>query len=205
MFFKIVFLKKFANFTGKHRCQSLLNKVAAPQNYTFIRKRLQLRFFPVNFLNYLRTPILQRIYEQLVLKHHCTILRVPFLTEHLQWLLLTVSAFQPASLLKKRLRQRCLSVNFAKFLRTSFDRTPPYNCFLCLSVNYEKFSDHLFYIAGSGNYLFHVQVSEFQPPDTVKNYFTSAFQAFYIRERSGYLKPFIYLKSLGIICEEVNL
>ena len=26
--------------------------------------------------------------------------------------------------------------------------------------------------------LFHVQVAEFQPADTVKNYFTGAFQAF---------------------------
>ena len=30
-----------------------------------------------------------------------------------------------------------------------------------------------------GNCLFHVQVAEFQPPDTIKTYFTSAFQAFY--------------------------
>ena len=42
--------------------------------------------------------------------------------EHLQRLLLTVSGFQPSTLFKKRLRQRCLSVNFAKFLRTSLDR-----------------------------------------------------------------------------------
>ena len=42
----------------------------------------------------------------------------------------------------------------------------------------------------------------FQPPDTVKNYFTSAFQAFYIRMRSGHSKVFIYLKSLKIICQE---
>ena len=69
------------------------------------------------------------MYERLVLKHQCAFLRTPFLTEHFQWLLLTVSGFQPATLLKKRLRQRCFSVNFAKFL-TFFNRTPPDDCFL---------------------------------------------------------------------------
>ena len=57
----------------------------------------------------------------------------------LQRLLLTVSGLQPAALLKKRLGQRCFSVSFAKFLSTSFVRTPPDDCFLCLSVNFEKF------------------------------------------------------------------
>ena len=63
----------------------------------------------------------------------------PYFTDHLQWLLLTVSGFQPATLSKKRFRQRCFSVNFAKFLRTSFDRTPPDDCFSSLSVNFQKF------------------------------------------------------------------
>ena len=47
-------------------------------------------------------------------------LRTPCFTENLQWLLLKVSSFQPATLLKNRLRQKCFSANFAKFLRTSF-------------------------------------------------------------------------------------
>ena len=55
------------------------------------------------------------------------------------------------------------------------------------------------------NCLLHVQVAEFQPPETVKNYFTSAFQAFYARTRSNHSKVFTYLKSLEIFCEEVNL
>ena len=62
-----------------------------------------------------------------------------FFTEHLQWLLLTVSGLQPVNLLKRRLRQKCFFVNFAKSLRTSFDRMPADDCFLCLSVNFEKF------------------------------------------------------------------
>ena len=50
-----------------------------------------------------------------------------------------------------------------------------------------------------------VQVAEFQPPDTVKSYFTGAFQAFYTGTRSNHWKSFIYLKSLKTVCEEVNL
>ena len=46
----------------------------------------------------------------------------PFFTEHLQWLLLTVSDFQPSTSLKKRLGQRYLSVKFANCLRTSLDK-----------------------------------------------------------------------------------
>ena len=53
-----------------------------------------------------------------------TFLRKPFFTEHLQWLLLIFLCFQPATLLKKRLQHRFFSVNFAKFLRLSFGRTP---------------------------------------------------------------------------------
>ena len=56
-----------------------------------------------------------------------------------------------------------------------------------------------------GKRLFYVQVAEFQPPDTVKNYFTGAFQAFYTRSRSIHSKAFIYLKSQKTVCEGVNL
>ena len=80
-------------------------------------------FFPVKFAKVLRTL--------------CFI-------EHLQWLLLTVSGFQPGTLLKKRLRQRCFSVNFGKYLGTSFERTPPNDCFFCLSVNLKSFQNTSF-------------------------------------------------------------
>ena len=51
------------------------------------------------------------------------------------------SGFQPATLLKNDVsgKERCFSVNFAKFLRASFYRTPSDDCFLCLPVNFEKF------------------------------------------------------------------
>ena len=74
--------------------------------------------------------------------------------------------FPPAALLKKGLQQRRFSVRFAKFLRTSFYKTPPDDCFLCLPVILRSFSDHLFYRAPLGTCLFHAQVAEFPPPDT---------------------------------------
>ena len=128
-------------------------------------------------------------------------LRIPFLTDYLRWLLL-----QPTTLLKKRFPQKCFSANLAKFLRTSFDRALPNDCFLSLSANFKKFSEHLFCRASLRNCLFHVQVAVFQPADTVKNYFTGAYSSIvYKNTRSSHSKAFIYLKSLKIICEEVNL
>ena len=60
--------RNFAKFTGKHLCQSLFfNKAAGPA--TLLKKRLWHRCFPVNFAKFLR---------------------IPFLTEHLWWLLLIV-------------------------------------------------------------------------------------------------------------------
>ena len=181
-------------------CVGVFNKVVGPQ-----KKETPTQVFSCEFCELFRntyfvedlwtagseTPV--RLFENI------------FFTEHLQWLILTVSGFQPATLLKKRLRQRCFSVNFAKFLRISVDRTPPDDCFLCYLRILRSYSDHLFSRAPLGNCLLHVQVAGFQPPDKVKKYFTSAFQAFYTRTRSSNSKAFIYWKSLKMICEEVNL
>ena len=131
----------------------------------------------MNFVNYSKTPILCRG----SMKHRCAFLRTTFFTKHLQWLLLTVSGFQPAALLKKGLQQRRFSVRFAKFLRTSFYKTPPDDCFLCLPVILRSFSDHLFYRAPLGNCLFHVQVAEFQPPDTIKSISQVLFKHFILK------------------------
>ena len=75
--------------------------------------------------------------------------------------------FPPAALLKKGLQQRRFSVRFAKFLRTPFYKTPPDDCFLCLPVILKSFSDDPFFRAPLGHGLFHVQVTEFQPPDKI--------------------------------------
>ena len=117
MFFKIIALESSQSLQ-ESTFVLFFDIVAGPQNCNFIEKRLQYRFSLVKFAKFLRTTCF---------------------TEHLQWLLLTVSGFQSATLLKKRLRKRCLSVNFRKFLRTSFDRAPSDDCSLCLSVNFKKF------------------------------------------------------------------
>ena len=87
----------------------------------------------------------------------------------------------------------------------SFDRTPPDDCFLGLSVNFVAFFRTLLLKSTPEKLLFYVKVAEFQPPDTVKNYFKGAFQAFYKRWRSSHSNEFIYLISLKTVCEEVNL
>ena len=86
----------------------------------------------------------------------------------------------------------------------SFHRTPPDDFFLGISANFDKFFRTLLYFIKN---LWETAslVAEFQPLDTVKNYFTGAFQAFYTRMRSSHSKAFTYLKSLKTICEEVNL
>ena len=55
---KVVF-KNFAKFTGKHLCQSLFfDKVAGLRPATLLKMKIWHRCFPVNFLNFLRTPFL---------------------------------------------------------------------------------------------------------------------------------------------------
>ena len=53
-------LRNFTKFTGRHLCQSIFfNKVAGLRPATSLKKRLWHRCFPVNFDNFLRTPVLQ--------------------------------------------------------------------------------------------------------------------------------------------------
>ena len=53
-------LRNFTKFTGKHLCQSLFfNKVAGLRPVTLFKKTLWHRCFPVNFVKFLGTPILQ--------------------------------------------------------------------------------------------------------------------------------------------------
>ena len=67
-----VALKNFANFTGKHLCQSLfLNKVADLRPATLLKKRLWLRCFRVNFAKFLRTPLLKNTSGRLLLPLQC--------------------------------------------------------------------------------------------------------------------------------------
>ena len=88
--FKKVFLTFFSKFKGKHLRQDLfLNKVAGLRPTTLLKKRLWHRCFSVNFKKFLRTP---------------------FLTAHLQWLLLSHVApaceYNLETFNKKILKQR---------------------------------------------------------------------------------------------------
>ena len=72
-----------------------------------------------------------------------------------------------------------------------------------------SFWEYLFYRAPLWNCLFHLQIAEFQPVNTVKN--SCAFQAFNTRTRSRHSKVLIYLKTLKtiklyvkkLICNEI--
>ena len=123
------------------------------------------------------------------------------LTEHFQWLLLTVPGFQPAALLKKGLQQRHFSVRFAKIFKNIFLQN--ISGWLLLStwpVILRSFSNHLIFRAPLGNSLFYAQVLEFQPPDKIKNISQALFKHLK-RDVASYSEAFIYLKSLKIICE----
>ena len=103
MFFKIILLKKFVNFTGKHLCWSLLWRSSELQVYW---KETLTRFFLLWILW-----IVQKLFcvEDLWTAGSETLVRLfknTFFTEHLQWLFLTISGVQPAGLLKKALQQR---------------------------------------------------------------------------------------------------
>ena len=55
-------------FTGKHfRPATLLRKDSGLRPATLLKKRLWYRYFPVNFVKFLRTPFLQNTSERLLL------------------------------------------------------------------------------------------------------------------------------------------
>ena len=58
-------LKRLIIFHKILQTRPLMNGLEA---CNFIKKRLQLRCFPLNFAKFLRTPILKNIYERLLLR-----------------------------------------------------------------------------------------------------------------------------------------
>ena len=53
-------LRNFTKFIGKHLCQSLIfNKVGGLRPTALLKKRLRHRYFPADFVEFPRTPILQ--------------------------------------------------------------------------------------------------------------------------------------------------
>ena len=66
---KIVALKNFTKFTGKHMCLSLfINKVAGLRPAILLTKTLWYRCFPVNFAKFLSTPFLQNTSGRVLLE-----------------------------------------------------------------------------------------------------------------------------------------
>ena len=123
-------------------CDGVFFDKVAGTRYATLIKRLQHRLFPVKFAKFLRAPCF---------------------TQHLQWLLLQVSGFRSATLLRKRLWKGYFAVNFAKFLRTSFlltDHLRVTASYVYLSI-LRHFSEHFFYIAHRGNCYFMYNLQNF--------------------------------------------
>ena len=91
-----------------------------------------------------------------------TFLRTPCFTEHLQWLLLKVSGFQPATVLIKRLQQRCFVWILQKILRISFLLTEHLRMTTyCVYLWILNFSEHFFYRAPLENCYFMYKLKNF--------------------------------------------
>ena len=100
LFFKIGFLKNFAEFIERHLCQSLfLNKITGLKPAILLKKKLWHRFFGVNFAKFFRTP---------------------FLKEHLRWLLLDYLFF--TNFIEITLWHGCSSVNLLHIFRPPFPK-----------------------------------------------------------------------------------
>ena len=86
-----------------------------------------------------------------------------------------------------------------------FERTPD-DCFLCLSMNFERFPEHFFYRASPGN-CYCMSKLQNSTKYSKKLLHTGSFQAFCTRSRSSHSKVFIYLRSLKtkkkLSCNEV--
>ena len=68
VFYKKGVLENFAKFTGKHLCQSLcFKKAAGLMPATLLKRDSGTEFFPVNFVKFSRTAILQNSSERLLL------------------------------------------------------------------------------------------------------------------------------------------
>ena len=180
MFFRVVALKNVAIFTRK-----------APVSESFLIKLQELR----------TATLLKR----------CSCEIYVIFKNHLFYWTSPVAAsdsfrFPACNFIKKETPAKMFICEFCKIFKNIFWQNTSgwlllkFICEFWEVFQNSSFTEHLFF----RNCSLHVQVAEFQPADTVKNYFTGAFQAIYTRTRSSHSKAFIYLKSLKIICEEVN-
>ena len=91
--------------------------------------------------------------------------------------------FPECSFDKRRTPAKTFFREFRKIFKNIFlQNTSGWLLLLCLPAILRSFSDLLFYRAPLGNCLFHVQVAEFRPPNTIKSISRLLFKHF-IRKR----------------------
>ena len=110
-------------------------KVAGPQNFNLVKKRLHHRSFSREFSELFKSTYFAEDLWTAGSETSVLLYEKSFFKEHLQWLLLTVSGFQTATLFFKRDSGKdvCLWVlqNFQEYLPTEHIR-------MTASVNFEK-------------------------------------------------------------------
>ena len=135
------------------------NKVAGPQNYIFIKKRVQHRYFPEKLATFLRT------------------------------ICFTAAAsaglrFPTCNFVKNETPVKMFFCEFYEICKSIFWlNTPGWLLFVFIWKCWEAFQKISFIET-----LIPCTSAEFQPPDTERNYFTSSFQAFYTRTTSSHSK-----------------
>ena len=103
-------LRNFANFTGKHQCQSLF--------FNFIKKETLAQVFSCRFYKISKNTFLQNTSVRLVLN-------IQGKTPLRECLFYKVSTCKLVILLKMRLRHTCFPVTFVKFPHSCFCSFPP--------------------------------------------------------------------------------
>ena len=147
------------------------NKVIGPQNSNFIKKKTSTQVFSCEI---------------------CKIFKKTFFSQTIPSGCLCQFKVSSLQLFKKRYSSKdVFFCEFCKIFKNIFwQNTSGWLLLLFIWECLRRFSECLFYGAPLGNCLFHVQVAEFQQPETVKNNFINVFQAFYTRTTISHSKAF---------------
>ena len=167
-----------------------------------LKKRLQHRFFPVNFVNYSKTSILCRG----SMNGWFWNTSVPFFKNTSFYRTSPVAAsvgfrLQSCNFIKKETPAKTFFCEFCKIFKNSFWQNTSgwlLLVFICESWEVFQITSFIEHLSETAYFMYKLQNFNHQYN---KKYFTSAFQAFYTKIRLSYSKAFIYLKSLKIICE----
>ena len=150
MFLKIILLKKFASFTGKHLSESSLIKLQVFRNVTLLK-----RYSNTGFLLWILWIIQEHLFCRWLWRAG-TETPVRLFKNTFFYRASPVAASDdsfrfPACNFTKKLTpdsrlqlyltpEKTLFCEFSKIFKNIFCQTPPDDCFLFLSVNFEKFS-----------------------------------------------------------------